>query len=156
MFLVLMRHGEAESKEPGVSDSERPLTQEGRLQVAKVARVFGLRPKYVVSSPLKRALETAEIVAEVLGVSEILQRNELLPEYFDSDNLRYLLNSMSLDDKDTILLVGHSPSLEDVIQELLGGFRIYLSPGALVCLEVRHPDLSSSSLKLYLRPELIK
>lgn len=156
MFLVLMRHGEAESKKPGVPDSERSLTQDGRSQVAKVARVLGLRPKYVVSSPLKRALETAEIVAEILGVSEILQRSELLPEYFDLDSLRCLLNSISIDDKDAILLVGHSPSLEEVIQELLGGFRIYLSPGALACLEVRYPDLSNSSLKLYLRPELIK
>ncbi len=156
MLLALMRHGEAESKKPGVPDSERSLTQDGRTQVAKVARVLGLRPKYVFSSPLKRALETAEIVAEILGVSEILQRNELLPEYFDLDSLRCLLNSMSIDDKDAILLVGHSPSLEEVIQELLGGFRIYLSPGALACLEVRYPDLSGSSLKLYLRPELIK
>lgn len=156
MFLILMRHGEAEPKKPGVPDDERSLTQDGRTQVAKVAKILGLKPKYIVSSPLKRALETAEIIAEILGVGEVFERNELLPEYFDLDNLKYLLNTMSLDDKDVILLVGHSPSFEDVIQDLLGGFRIYLSPGALVCLEIKYPDFSSSSLKLYLRPELIK
>ncbi|MEM0244347.1 MAG: histidine phosphatase family protein [Zestosphaera sp.] len=156
MLIALMRHGEAEPKKPGVSDDERSLTQDGRLQVIKVASVLGLKPRYVVSSPLKRALETAEIVAGILGVSEVLQRDELLPEYFSLNNLRHLLNSMSLDNKDVVMLVGHSPSLEEVIQELLGGFRIYLSPGALACLEVRYPDLSNSSLKLYLRPELIK
>ncbi len=156
MFLLFMRHGEAEPKKPGISDDERRLTQEGRVQVIKVAKILDLRPKYIISSPLKRALETAEIVAEILGVNEILQRHELLPEYLDLDNLRNLLNSTGLEDRDTVLLVGHSPSLEEAIQELLGGFRIYLSPGALACLEVKHPDLSNSSLKLYLRPEFIK
>ncbi len=156
MLLVLMRHGEAEPKKPGVSDDERSLTQEGRLQVVKVARTLALKPKYVISSPIKRALETAEIIAEVLGTSKVLQRSELLPEYFDLDSLKHLLDSVSPHDEDTIVLVGHSPSIEDVIQELLGGFRIYLSPGALACLEVKYPGLSSSSLKLYLRPELIK
>lgn len=156
MLLSLMRHGEAEPKKPGVSDDERSLTQDGRVQVIKVARVLNLRPKYVISSPLKRALETAEIMAEIMGVGEVLQRSELLPEYFNLDSLRYLLDSVSLDDKDAVLLIGHSPSLEETIQELLGGFRIYLSPGTLVCLEVKYPDLSSSSLKLYLRPELVK
>lgn len=156
MFLVLMRHGKAEPKKPGIPDDERPLTQEGRLQVAKVARILALKPKYVVSSPLKRALETAELVADILGVNEILQRSELLPEYFDLSSLKHLLDSMGLNDKDVIMLIGHSPSLEDVIRELLGGFRIYLSPGALACLEVKYPDLSDSSLRLYLRPELIK
>ncbi|MCC6033408.1 MAG: histidine phosphatase family protein [Desulfurococcaceae archaeon] len=156
MLLLFMRHGEAEPKKPGISDDERSLTQDGRAQAIKVAKILDLRPKYVISSPLKRALETAEVVAEALGVKEILQRNELLPEYFDLDSLKYLLSSVGLEDRDIVLLVGHSPSLEDVIQELLGGFRIYLSPGALACLEVKYPDLGSSSLKLYLRPEFIK
>ncbi|MEM0085435.1 MAG: histidine phosphatase family protein, partial [Zestosphaera sp.] len=71
MLIALMRHGEAEPKKPGVSDDERSLTQDGRLQVIKVASVLGLKPRYVVSSPLKRALETAEIVAGILGVSEV-------------------------------------------------------------------------------------
>ncbi len=151
-----MRHGKAEPKKPGILDDERQLTPEGREEVLRTVRVLNLRPRYVVSSPLKRALQTAELVSKVMGDVEVQARRELVPEIFGLEELRALLVSLNADKDDVIMLVGHSPSLEDVIQELLNGFRVYLPPASLACLEVKYPELSDASIKLYIRPDYLK
>ncbi|MEM0015101.1 MAG: histidine phosphatase family protein [Zestosphaera sp.] len=156
MLLAFMRHGRAEPLRPGMSDDERRLTPEGRDEAVKVIQILDLRPKYVVSSIVKRALETAELASKLLGGVEILPRRELTPELFNLESLKNLLTNLDLSDGETVMLIGHSPSIEDVIQELLNGFRLYLPPASLACLEVKHPELSEASLKLYIRPDYIR
>lgn len=155
MLLALMRHGKAEPKKPGMSDDERELTLEGREEVLRTIRVLNLRPRYVVSSPLRRALQTAELVSRAIGGVEVQTRRELVPEIFRLEELRTLLASLNAGKDDVIMIVGHSPSLEDVVQELLNGFRIYLPPASLVCLEVKYPELSDALIRLYIRPEYL-
>jgi phosphohistidine phosphatase len=68
MILYLVRHGEAEKGEP---DELRRLTAAGRDQGRAVARQLendGVRPETVVSSPLLRARETAELIAHPFGL----------------------------------------------------------------------------------------
>lgn len=156
VLLAFARHGRSEPLKPGMMDDERRLTSEGREEVIKMFQILSLKPKYVISSPLKRALETAELALELLGGVEMISRHELVPESFDLESLRSLLDSLNVSDDETVMLIGHSPSLEDVIQELLNGLRIYLPPASLACLEVKYPDLSNASLKLYIRPEYIR
>ena len=70
MEIYLMRHGIAEDPGVGMRDAERALTGEGKKKlrdVLQVAKRSGVRPSVVLSSPYRRAKETAAIACEVLG-----------------------------------------------------------------------------------------
>src|SRR5215510_9395412 len=87
MQLLLIRHARAEDRETfaatGQPDSKRPLTGKGIRRMKKAAR--GLRSlvpsiDLLVSSPLRRAVETARIIADVYGGIRCIERDELAPE----------------------------------------------------------------------------
>src|ERR1035437_9182784 len=84
MQIYLLRHGTAEDPKSGQPDSERPLTGEGRdrlRRVLKRARTADLDPSLILSSPYRRAMETAAVAAEVLGYKgEIVRTPALVPE----------------------------------------------------------------------------
>ena len=80
--LYLLRHGIAVPHgTPDIPDDERPLTSEGEKGVRKVARglrLLGLKLDRIVTSPLPRALRTAEIVADVLEMTDLLETADAL------------------------------------------------------------------------------
>ena len=84
MQIYLLRHGIAEDAKPGQPDAERALTGEGRdklRRVLKRARTADLEPSAILSSPYRRAVETAAVAAEVLGYKgEIARTRALEPE----------------------------------------------------------------------------
>lgn len=84
MELYILRHGLAESNSVSGRDSDRRLTPEGAEQVRRQmtrAREMGVSPEAIFSSPYVRALETARIVAELLGYqSEIVKTSALEPD----------------------------------------------------------------------------
>jgi phosphohistidine phosphatase len=84
MEIYLLRHGIAENHAPTGKDADRRLTDEGREKLHRVlerARKAGVSPSLILSSPLKRALETAEIAAQELGYeAEILRSPALTPD----------------------------------------------------------------------------
>ena len=70
MQIYLLRHGIAEDAAPGRPDSERALTEEGRDKLRRVlrrARSADAAPSLILSSPYRRALETAALAAEMLS-----------------------------------------------------------------------------------------
>ena len=129
MKLYLIRHGIASETIGGAvrSDSERPLTDEGRQEteaVAKGMRALGIRPDAVVASPLVRARQTAEIIAEVLGVSDKLElATALAPGINMSDLYRVINKHRRLEE---IVLVGHHPDMTLLAHALLGVFDLDL------------------------------
>src|SRR4051812_39406226 len=79
MKLYVMRHGPAEDDAPTGRDAVRVLSAAGRERVRQVAQALtdgGEFPFSILSSPLARALETAEIVAEVTQLSRRARENE--------------------------------------------------------------------------------
>src|ERR1035437_4125044 len=84
MQIYLLRHGIAEDAKPGHPDAERPLTAEGREKLRRVlkrARTADLDPSLILSSPYRRAIETAAVAAEVLAYKgEIVRTSALVPE----------------------------------------------------------------------------
>src|SRR3954454_2288157 len=80
--LHLLRHGVAVPHgTPGVDEDERPLTPEGEARLKEIAgRLTGLklRPDGIVTSPLPRARQTAEIVARIFGLEDRLRDDEVL------------------------------------------------------------------------------
>src|ERR1700760_1085438 len=83
MELYLFRHGIADDPQAGQSDADRALTAEGRrktAEVIKTARRAGLDPSLIVSSPYKRAMETAQIAADGLDYKgDIVRLDALVP-----------------------------------------------------------------------------
>ena len=82
MKLYVMRHGPAEDFAPSGRDGDRALTTSGRERVRAVAKLLateGEAPRMIVSSPLVRAMQTAEIVAAELGIDNVETGHELAP-----------------------------------------------------------------------------
>jgi phosphohistidine phosphatase len=117
--VTLIRHGEAGDDAP--RDELRSLTLKGRAAVARVGRALRRRGgdfTTMVSSPLVRALQTAEIVAAEVGYGGRLLVNEaLLPEGSVSRAMALLT---SLAEEDSVALVAHEPILSALAAELLG------------------------------------
>jgi phosphohistidine phosphatase len=124
MNLYLMRHGIAvAANDPGVThDSERPLTGKGVKRMRRAAR--GLRRLNIpfdgiLTSPVSRARQSAEIVAAALGMEAQLEEiSGLAPE----STVQHLLFGLTrYQDREHLLLVGHEPLLSRTIASLLCG-----------------------------------
>ncbi len=158
MHVYLLRHGIAEEERLHLSDSERALTADGRRklrQVLKTAAEAGVKPSLVLSSPLKRALQTAQIAKELLGYEgEVLQTRALTP---GSQPEQVWEEIRVHRDEPGVLLVGHNPLFDNLAVYLLGAshLSIEFKKGALMRIDVEsfgiHPK---GVLCWYLTPKL--
>jgi len=121
MQIFLLRHGIAEDGKPGRPDSERALTGEGKDKlrcVMKTARAAGVGPALILSSPYRRALETAVIAAEVLKYSgKVLETRALVPDASPVEAWEEIRVHRS---EDSILLASHEPLMSSLAAFLLG------------------------------------
>jgi len=137
--LYLLRHGIAEDRAPTGRDADRRLTEEGRKKLHNVlerARKSGVNPALIISSPFKRALETAEIAAEELQYkSEIVRADALTPASIPADVWTEIRAHR---DHESILLAGHEPLFSNTVAWMLGSTRemIEFKKGALVRIDV--------------------
>lgn len=118
MKIYFFRHGKADWPNWNKPDDERPLTKDGRKEVRKVAKLLSrleVAP-LILTSPLPRALETAEIAAEVLE-TEMREDNNLRPG-FNAEKLAGILRDSSVD---SVMIVGHEPDFSRTVGELTGG-----------------------------------
>ena len=142
MKFYLLRHGKADWPNWDKSDDERPLTQDGKDQVAAVAKLLArleLAPA-IVTSPLLRASQTAEIAGKYLD--QKVRVDPLLRPGFDAGKLRKLLKDFS---GDSLMVVGHEPDFTQTIFQLIGG-RTKLSKAGVALIE-----LDAASMKGELR-----
>ncbi len=119
MKLYFLRHGQANWEQWDRPDDERPLTKKGRKEVENVAsalKELKVRPQEILTSPLPRASETANIVAEKLDVE--LETTPLLAPGFGLHSLRQILSDHP--DRD-LMLVGHEPDFSFALAQLTGG-----------------------------------
>jgi phosphohistidine phosphatase len=118
MQLYFLRHGEADWPHWTRPDDERPLTDFGKKEVRQVAKFLDrlkVKPNLVVTSPLPRALQTAEVAAEQLKTK--LRQDEALEPGFGISELRTLLKRHG---SKVLMLVGHEPDFTSVISALTG------------------------------------
>jgi phosphohistidine phosphatase len=135
--LLLMRHAKASPSTAGVADFDRPLLEEGREAAALVGS-FLKREKLAVDtaicSPAARARETIESVLQAAGISLKVRRDQRL--YEGGSLLLLEVLSEVGNDLEAVLLVGHNPVLEQVVQQLTGE-SVHLSAGALCHVELK-------------------
>ena len=134
MKLYLLRHGKADWPNWDKPDDDRPLTDEGRKQLAAVAKMLArleIAP-VILTSPLPRASQTAEIAGKHLR--EKIRVEPLLRPGFDAGKLKKILKDFS---GDSLMIVGHEPDLTRTIFQLTGGNTKLPKAGvALVDLEI--------------------
>ncbi|MCA1657925.1 MAG: phosphohistidine phosphatase SixA [Verrucomicrobiaceae bacterium] len=117
MKLYLLRHGKADWPNWDKPDDARPLTREGKDQVAAVAKLLArldISPA-IVTSPLPRASQTAEIAGEYLR--QKVRVDPLLRPGFDASKLKKLLKDFS---GNSLMVVGHEPDFTRTIFQLTG------------------------------------
>lgn len=125
MNLYLLRHGLAvERGTPGFeADASRQLTPKGRRQLHKIAaaiRGMNVRLDMILSSPLVRAHQTAEIVAADLKLKKQLALADELKPGGDAKKLIRKITALK-PQPENILLVGHEPDLSGLISALVAG-----------------------------------
>lgn len=119
MELIAVRHGEA-GKKLRNGDSGRSLTESGRADASRLGKLLSKLHKdadTVISSSLKRAVETADIIAGEMGLmSSRAVWRELNPE---STAFAFLERLSGLDSDTTAIAVGHNPFLHELLAALL-------------------------------------
>lgn len=111
--LHLIRHAKASWDDPEASDFERPLTPTGEEDahtMGKRLKSMGIAPDLILTSPAKRAIDTAQIMAEELSFAP---ENFILETLIYSGSMEELVSIIKqLDPKsNTVLFFGHNPSL---------------------------------------------
>lgn len=145
MNLFLLRHGIAVERDEFDfgNDAARPLTPKGRKQLRHVAaalQAMELRFDAIVSSPLVRARQTAEIVAAELKLKKRLAfADELKPGGCPEKLLRKIFHRQPV--VENLLLVGHEPDFSELISRLVtggSGAGFALKKGGLAKLELEN------------------
>ena len=128
MKCIFLRHGIAADREAWTgADADRPLTEAGIERMKREAKALATRSlgvERIVTSPLVRAAETAAVEDVIL---------EAHP------------------DIESIMLVGHEPTMSETIGELIGGGRIDLKKGGIACVEIPNRKMMRGTL-LWLAP----
>jgi len=110
--LVLVRHGKADQSGNIESDFERTLIKKGQKDariIAGVLKDLDVKPDLLLTSDAYRAVETAEIFAEVMGLeADFIKREHFLYEGYTTGQLVDFIVENG-DDKNTIFVFGHNP-----------------------------------------------
>ncbi len=154
MEIYLMQHGEAYSED---QDPERSLTPEGEGQIhssGTALKKLGVDVDLMVSSPKKRARQTAEVVAGELGYSkEGIEVTEALEPLAPSEDLIASLGRFG--DRNKVLLTGHLPSLGKIASDLVseeGDVSIHFEMGGVCRIDVEALPTHKGDLRWILSP----
>lgn len=139
MEIYLLRHGIAEDHAASGRDAERRLTEEGRAKLLRVlerAHGAGVRPSLILTSPYRRALETAEIAAHELGYEGRLVRTPALTPDSSPENVWEAVREHR--SEAALLLAGHEPLFSATVAYMLGSTRamVQFRKGALARIDV--------------------
>jgi len=157
MELYLLRHAHAgdPAKWTG-DDAVRPLSARGRAQCERLGSFLasiGFRPDAIVSSPLARALETAELVAGSLGAAVTL--DDRLGIGFDMAALGDLVRDSGAWTR--LVVVGHDPDFSELLAELTGAPSIPMRKATLARVDLEPPPTpGAGTLRWLVPPDLLE
>lgn len=162
MQLYLIRHAIAVTVSPRVStaNGERELTEAGAEKMrmhARALKKMKIKPDVVLTSPLLRAKQTAEIVCEALGCPDRIERCDALAPGCEVDAIWEVLRAHQ--SANCVALVGHNPDLESLTAALIGGpdAGVVFKKGAICRIDLRQlsPEPSGELIWL-LTPKLLR
>lgn len=155
MRMYFLRHTEAAE---GADDEARELTTKGRRDARRVGRylrTLGVRLDRAYTSPLVRARQTAERVLAELRVGRRFALEETAVLANDASVAAFRQWLKKLPKAESILLVGHEPSMGKRVGMLAGGVAVPMSKGALARVDVEEADRRRGVLRLLIGPRQI-
>ena len=163
MDLLVIRHAIAGDRDEwaksGKPDGDRPITDDGRERMYENAR--GLQSVFpqidlVATSPLKRAVQTADVVAEIYEDARVIQVKDLVPDGSPAGVARWLAGRQEA----RVAVVGHEPSLGTLIGWLIQGGDeplVSLKKGGACLLRLRdEPGPGTATLKWLVPPKILR
>lgn len=154
MNLYFLRHGLADWPNWNKPDDERPLTDEGfeRMKAqAKALKRLGLAPDLIAASPLVRAQQTAQLVADRFDLT--VNVTPLLAPGFDLKKLSAIVRDLPTVKE--LIVVGHEPDFSTTISALIGGGRVVMKKGGLARVEVFSTEPLAGQLVWLLAPKVM-
>lgn len=143
--LFLLRHAKSSWKDPTLEDFDRPLNGRGRVAAKSIGEFIREQNEtvdLVLSSPAVRARETIEIVMKAMGVPAELRFDQRI---YEAGPLRLLeVISQIEEDKSRVLLVGHNPGMEELLQVLTGRSE-HMATGALAKIDLKTAKWSKAA-----------
>ena len=132
--IYLMRHAKA-VQEPGLPDFDRALMDKGKRDAERMASRLveeGLSLNAVISSPAARALETAQIVSDVLDypMNEIIENISVYEDQGEAELLQIVRGLH--DEHGSALICGHNPGISEFAERLMGDFGQWMPTAAIV------------------------
>lgn len=138
MEIILIRHGKAEEMGEDLDDLQRHLTDVGKEEIQKLAprlkeKLEPLDKRTIIfwSSPAKRALQTAQLVADELHTPI----NFIHDFIYEGDFEKLSDEVQKLDEDTTVLLVGHQPNLSEWVEQMTGE-KMKIEKGSMLNLKV--------------------
>ena len=123
--LLILRHAKSSWADSSISDWQRPLNERGLRDAPRAGewlRDRSLVPDLIITSDAVRARSTAEIVAKAAGYEQgILVEPSLY--HAEPEDVLAVLNGVRDQAAAAVLIVGHNPGLEDLVQQLTGEHR---------------------------------
>ncbi|MDQ1301006.1 MAG: phosphohistidine phosphatase [Chloroflexota bacterium] len=153
MRIYFLRHGEADWPAWQAPDGERPLTDRGIKELRIVAAGIAdlkLEIGAILTSPLRRASQTAEIVAKALGMPTAIE-SALAPGFTPALLLALIEKHASRE----LLLVGHEPDFSAAIRALTGG-DVKMAKAGFACVEIIYPQTTAGELIWLIPPKIFK
>lgn len=138
--IYLVRHGKAASPGKGINDFRRPLLERAEndvRQVAKRLKERGVKPSLILTSPAIRAYASARLFARELGYrTRRIRTRKALYDLEDGEKFMDLIQIIG-DNYDSIVLVGHNPSLTDFAWFLVQDFQEVIPTSGVVGIEFK-------------------
>jgi phosphohistidine phosphatase SixA len=153
VIAFLVRHGDAEPTGPGGEDASRALTGRGFAQAEALARFLPTacaRIDRVLTSPLRRARETADPIAREVGLTPV-EATFLAPGAGPEETV----GAVAALGVETAVLVGHAPDLGLAITWIVSGdgrTETPLGKGGVACVEFDRPDRQPAGVLRWLLP----
>lgn len=155
MVIYIMRHAEAVEGSDTLHDEWRYLTEKGRKTAECIGTAiveYGRKPRLTLTSPLTRAVQTAEIVAvQACRKNKVIVSEDLVP---GGDINKLISFVRTCKDAKRILLVGHEPQLSELVTTMLGctDIEVSLKKGACVALELDPDAQENAQFLWYMAP----
>ena len=155
--LHLLRHAHAgDAAAWRGPDEARPLSDKGEKQADRLGRFLagvGFEPDAIITSPKVRAAQTAERVAEALGLP--VTTDDRLAGALDEDALEAILRDAG--DPQRPVLVGHDPDFSELLDDLTGSSGLEMKKGAIARIDIERPPApGTGTLAWLVTPDLLK
>lgn len=159
MHLYILRHAHAAPLDGQEikTDEDRPITDKGREQVRTVAlaiKRMGIAVDLILTSPLRRAMETAELLSQESGTVPVEAFKRLSPGSPSNKLSKHLIGI----EAEHVVLVGHEPDLSEHTAWFIGSKKasIKLAKGAIACVECEvAPGHGMGTLKWLMTPRTL-